>query len=215
MRLIHPEPPQHSAKPRQANVSPETFNAVTTIYRPSLAPKEPETIREWYDALSKNYDELYGHEQGEKHRRVIETLGPREFEKFVDVGCGTGRLLELVSSRSRFALGIDISLQMLRKAKQRTGGIQIQFVRADASHLPLRDHVSDGVASVSVAESGLDFAKQLRELSRIAAESAVLSMTVFDDKNRTCRDQLKEAGMELVGSWSDREELWTRRPNPS
>ena len=178
-----------------------------------MVPKKPEEIANWYDALSVSYDALYGDEQGKKHQRVIETLNNREFERFVDVGCGTGRLLEIVSSKSRVSIGIDLSRQMLMKARQRISDSSAQFVRAEASHLPLRDQVADGVVSVSVSEDGQLFVKQFQELSRIATKDAVLSMTVFSDNNRILHDQLNGREMDLVASLSDREQLWTRRPN--
>ena len=167
----------------------------------------------WYDALSASYDDLYADEQSKKHRKIIETLGDGEFERFVDVGCGTGRLLETVCSSTRLALGIDLSRQMLIKAKQRLHNRSAQFVRAEASHLPLQDHVADGVVSVSVSEHGPSFTQQFQELSRITTENAVLSLTVFGDGNRTFRDKLSREKMELVASLSDREQLWTRRPS--
>jgi ubiquinone/menaquinone biosynthesis C-methylase UbiE len=178
-----------------------------------LPPKKPEAIANWYDALSASYDDLYAEEQSNKHEKIIETLKDREFERFVDVGCGTGRLLETFSSRTRLALGIDLSRQMLIRARQRINDRSAQFVRAEASHLPLQDHVADGVVSVSVSENGTSFAGQFQELSRIATENAVLSMTIFTDKNRTFHDQLIGEHMEFVGSLSDREQLWTRHPN--
>lgn len=177
----------------------------------ALSPKEPEAIANWYDALSTSYDELYGDEQDKKHQRIIETLEKRKFERFVDVGCGTGKLVEILSSKSQLAIGIDLSQQMLNKAKQRTGDRSAQLVRADASHLPLRDHVADGVVSVSVSEGGQSFAVQFQELSRIATKGAVLSMSVFSDKNPALHDQLIGKGMEFVASLSDREQLWSRR----
>ena len=175
-------------------------------------PKEPEAITSWYDALSSSYDDLYADEQSKKHQKIIETLEGREFEKFVDVGCGTGRLLETISSSARLALGIDLSGQMLIKAKQRLRNHTAQFIRAEASHLPLQDHVADGVVSVSVSEQGPSLTQQFQEFLRIATEHAIVSMTVFSDNNRTLHDRLGKNRMELVAALSDREQLWTRRP---
>lgn len=174
-------------------------------------PKEPEAIASWYDALSTSYDDLYADEQGRKHQKIMEILEDNEFERFVDVGCGTGRLLETISSKTKLTLGIDVSRRMLIKAKQRLHNHSAQFVRAEASHLPLQDHVADGVVSVSVSEHGPSFGEQFQELSRIATGNAVLSMTVFSDKNRTFHDELVGRRMEFVASLSDREQLWTRR----
>ena len=173
-----------------------------------MPAKDPETITKWYDALSRNYDELYGEEQGKKHAKVLQLLGKREFTIIVDVGCGTGKLLRLISPRSQVGLGIDLSVQMLNRAKQRTEDTGIQLVRADASHLPLQDHAADGVLSVSMTESGPVLEKHFNELSRIATKDATLIMTIFDDKDRTSWRQLGQTRIELVASLSDREQLY-------
>ena len=170
--------------------------------------KDAETITKWYDALSKNYDELYGEEQNKKHAKVLQFLGTREFNIIVDVGCGTGKLLRLISPRSRVGLGIDLSVQMLDRAKQGTRDTGIQLVRADASHLPLQDHVADGAISVSMTEAGPVLEEHFNELSRIATNDAMLVMTIFDDKNRTSWRQLDETRIELVASLSGREQLY-------
>ncbi len=173
-----------------------------------MPAKDAESITKWYDALSRNYDELYGEEQNKKHAKVLEFLGNREFKTIVDVGCGTGKLLGLISPRSQVGLGIDLSVEMLKRAKQRAINTGIQLVRADASHLPLQDHVADGVISVSMTEAGPVLEEHFNELSRIATNDAMLVMTIFDDKNRTSWRQLDETRIELVASLSGREQLY-------
>ncbi len=173
-----------------------------------MPAKDAESITKWYDALSKNYDELYGEEQNKKYAKVLEFLGNREFKTIVDVGCGTGKLLGLISPRSQVGLGIDLSVEMLKRAKQRTRNTCIQLVRADASHLPLQDHVADGAISVSMTEAGPVLEEHFNELSRIATNDAMLVMTIFDDKNRTSWRQLDETRIELVASLSGREQLY-------
>ncbi|TMI54230.1 methyltransferase domain-containing protein, partial [Candidatus Bathyarchaeota archaeon] len=103
-----------------------------------MPAKDTEAITKWYDALSKNYDELYGEEQNKKHTQVLQVIGKREFDTIVDVGCGTGKLLELIAPRTKLALGIDLSIQMLTKGKQGSTSLGIQWIRADASHLPFQ-----------------------------------------------------------------------------
>jgi len=173
-----------------------------------LPAKDTETITKWYDALSTNYDELYGDEQNKKHTKVLQVMGKRDFNIIVDVGCGTGKLLELIASRSKLALGIDLSVQMLSKGKQGTTGLGIQWIRADASHLPLQDLIVDGVTSVSMTESGRVLDEHFSEISRIATEDALMIMTIFGDKDRTSWRQAKESGIKRVASLSDREQLY-------
>ena len=189
----------------------------------ALPTKDAETITKWYDALSKNYDELYGEEQDKKHAKVLQLLGKEEVKITVDVGCGTGKLLELLSRRGQVSLGIDLSVQMLSRAKQRMTSSIFQLVRADASHLPLRDSIADRVTSVSMTESGRPLEEHFNELSRIATSDATLIMTIFEDRDRISCKRLKEMGIERVASLSDREQLYfldkakqqvTASPNP-
>jgi ubiquinone/menaquinone biosynthesis C-methylase UbiE len=172
-----------------------------------LPAKDTETIAKWYDAVSAGYDELYGEEQNKKHAKVLQVIGKREFNIIVDVGCGTGKLLELIAPRSKLTLGIDLSAQMLSIGKQGTTGLGIQWIRADASHLPLQDRIVDGVTSVSMTESGPVLDEHFSEISRIASEDALMVMTIFGDKDRTSWRQEKETGIELVATLSDREQL--------
>src|SRR5438046_5397654 len=97
---------------------------------------------------------------------------------------------------------------MLNIAKQMTKESGNQLVRADASHLPLQDHIADGVTSVSMTESGTVLEEQFDELSRIATKDAALIMTIFDDKNPTSWKQFGEKRIELVASLSDKEQLY-------
>jgi len=173
-----------------------------------LPAKDTETITKWYDALSVGYDELYGEEQNKKHAKVLQVIGKREFNIVVDVGCGTGRLLEFLAPRSKLALGIDLSVRMLSKGKQGRTDHGIQWIRADASHLPLQDRIVDGVSSVSMTESGLVLDEHFSEISRIATEDALMVMTIFGKKDRTSPRQAKETGIRLVATLSDREQLY-------
>jgi len=173
-----------------------------------LPAKDTETITKWYDALSAGYDELYGKEQNKKHAKVLQVIGKRKFNIIVDVGCGTGKLLDLIAPRSKLTLGIDLSVRMMSKGKQGKTNLGIQWIRADASHLPFQDRIVDGVTSVSMTESGPVLDEHFNEISRIATEDALLVMTIFEDKDRTSWRQLKETGIELVATLSDREQLY-------
>ncbi len=173
-----------------------------------MPAKDSETITKWYDALSKNYDELYGEEQNKKHTKVLQLLGNREFKTIVDVGCGTCKLLGLISPRSQVGLGIDLSVQMLNRARKTTRDTGIQLVRADASHLPLQDRIADGVLSVSMTESGPILKEHFNELSRIATKDGTLVMTIFDDQHQASWKQLNEPRIEPVAPLSNREQLY-------
>ena len=77
-------------------------------------------------------------------RRVLAGIGLRGDETVLDVGCGTGRLTaELIECLPRGrVVAIDVSASMLQVAQAALAsrfGRRIQFVRADAASLPLKE----------------------------------------------------------------------------
>jgi len=48
---------------------------------------------------------------------ILEATGPGPFERLVDLGAGTGRMLTLLGDRSKTAVGLDLSRQMLNIAR--------------------------------------------------------------------------------------------------
>ncbi|MCC7559661.1 MAG: class I SAM-dependent methyltransferase [Methanobacterium sp.] len=103
-------------------------------------------MRQWYQELFSNYAEKYEAEiftQG--------TLGEVDFLeseinydkncKILDLGCGTGRhAIELVK-RGYHVTGVDLSENMLSKAREnaRKAGVEIDFMKADARNLPFKN----------------------------------------------------------------------------
>lgn len=147
----------------------------------AMPDEEKLRIREYYDLLSDSYDELYGIEQGKKHERILESLGRTKFGLLIEVGCGTGAMLERATANYLSAVGTDISPKMLRKARNRTERETTDFVLSDGSALPFRDGVSDLVMSISVLKS--DSKHQFEELSRIAKHDGTILLTLFPADN--------------------------------
>lgn len=84
---------------------------------------------------------LYPHVAAEVERAVAGLAAPR----LLDLGCGTGALAELVLSEIPTAklVGVDLSPEMVRRARQRLGGAEV-LVR-DAERLPFPDSSFDAV----------------------------------------------------------------------
>jgi ubiquinone/menaquinone biosynthesis C-methylase UbiE len=79
----------------------------------------------------------------------------------LNIGCGHGRELVHLSPTT---VGLDIDLQLLHTAK----GISCrEVVLADASHLPFRNRVFDGVAIAEVIEHLSSPLEALREMNRV------------------------------------------------
>lgn len=84
------------------------------------------------------------------HKKALALIDLQENEQLLDVGCGTGTFLKLARERfpnARF-VGVDASEDMLAEARKAQGGLPIELVYADATHLPFPDAAFDSVLSV-------------------------------------------------------------------
>jgi ArsR family transcriptional regulator len=71
---------------------------------------------------------------------ILAAAGPGPFHAFLDIGTGTGRMLELFADRARRATGLDLSPAMLAVARsnlERAGHNHIHVRLADADNLPV------------------------------------------------------------------------------
>lgn len=70
--------------------------------------------------------------------------------KALDLGCGTGELTRRLALRSSRVVGVDASAGMLREARRRNWGLNIDYVEADAeAYLRGRENEFDFIASVA------------------------------------------------------------------
>ena len=79
---------------------------------------------------------------------MLDALGDDPIDEFVDIGTGTGRILEVFAPRIKRGVGFDLSHAMLTVARGRLARSKIQhcYVRhGDLYHLPLADESVDVV----------------------------------------------------------------------
>jgi 2-polyprenyl-6-hydroxyphenyl methylase / 3-demethylubiquinone-9 3-methyltransferase len=101
---------------------------------------------------------------------------PRRGMTLVDIGCGGGLLAAHLHAYRH--VGIDLSAPSLRVAASH-GVVPLQ---ADATALPLRDHVADVVVAGELFEHVSDLPQVIAEIARVLRPDGVL---VFDTINHT------------------------------
>ncbi len=108
---------------------------------------------------------------------VLDLLPPR-IGAFLDIGTGTGRLLELVAPRAERAFGVDASRDMLALARARFAehGVADRCAvrQADMYRLPLPDGAFDVVALQMVLHYAEDPAAALAEAARVLRPDGLL-----------------------------------------
>lgn len=156
-------------------------------------------LRKLYDETSSRYDERYAELQSVKYRTIIKYL-PEQAGCILDLGCGTGLLLEKLRKRRGLVVGVDASKGMLKRAKSRGKGPRL--VLADADSLPFRNDVFDCVVSVTLLQNMPDPARTVRELERVLRKGGTGILTSLKRKHlvENLRSWAREAGLEVKAS---------------
>ena len=135
-------------------------------------------VAERYNTLSPSYNELYGQEQSSKHKAVIEFIADERFKILVDVGCGPGTFLESAQELYEYAIGIDLSMSMLKAAKRRRTG-KTDLVQATSRLLPIKNESVDCLVSISTLRADSRLRASTSEMKRICRKKAVLAVSLF------------------------------------
>jgi ubiquinone/menaquinone biosynthesis C-methylase UbiE len=113
---------------------------------------------------------------------ISDVLGAGPFDLFLDLGTGTGRMLELFRERYRRGLGIDLSPAMLAyaRAKLERGQTARAHVRqGDIYDLPLADQTVGAAVMHQVLHFLSDPQRAVREAARVLAPGGRLLIVDF------------------------------------
>jgi len=135
-----------------------------------------------YDSSAEIYDNRYENIQEKKYQEIFSRMDTR-FEKarILDVGCGTGSLLNIIKQKSELngnlLVGIDLSPEMIKKAHSKNP--EITFIVADSDNLPFRDKAFDKVFSVTHLQNLPEPEYTVKEMQRIAEKESILAISIL------------------------------------
>jgi len=128
-----------------------------------------DTIRT-YRLFSGSYDIVFGPVFHPGRKAAVRIANDRPGQRILEVGVGTGLSLPYFRADSQVT-GIDISAEMLAKARRRVGQQKLKHVDAlhvmDAEHLDFEDNSFDAVLALyvaSVVPSPARFAAEMRRV---------------------------------------------------
>jgi ArsR family transcriptional regulator len=160
----------------------------------------------------------------ETHMRDLAGHGPFSF--MIDLGTGTGRILEIFADRAARGAGIDSSPEMLAVARHNLSGPKLNHLTVRHGNLqsvPFDDGAADFVTLHQVLHFLDEPAKAIREAGRLLAADGALMIVDFDSHDREAfREQYAHRRLgfsdDEITNWMRLAGLkltQTRRVNPS
>jgi len=136
---------------------------------------------DYYDQISKGYNELHRGEQLNKMSIIKSNIKITKGSKVLDVGCGTG----ISSDFDCFAVGIDPSIKLLKQNKRLK-------INSAAENLPFKDRTFDFVVSVTSIHNFNDLGKAIGEIKRVGKNNFVFSVLKKSEKLRGIMGAIKK-----------------------
>ena len=99
--------------------------------------------------------------------------------RVLDVGCGTGRHLLLVSDRLRLGVGVDYEHSYIAEAHRRAGGRHLHFITAEATAIPVLAAFDFAVCLTNTWGTMRDKTGVLTEMRRLAPKARTRLLSVY------------------------------------
>jgi ubiquinone/menaquinone biosynthesis C-methylase UbiE/DNA-binding transcriptional ArsR family regulator len=146
-------------------------------------------IDQWFAANAGEWDLLrqLGGERASVEAALVSAAARPSVGRLLDIGTGTGRILELLASAADTATGIDRSPEMLRMARGKlaaAGNQQADLLQADMRALPFADASFDTVTLHHVLHFADDPQAVVAEAARVVAPGGKLILADYAPHQR-------------------------------
>jgi ubiquinone/menaquinone biosynthesis C-methylase UbiE len=171
--------------------------------------------RAYYDEFSSRYEQRRGQNVPGGYHDLLDHLESSFVAKFgtgkdvLEVGCGTGLVLNRIRAFARTAKGIDLSEGMLEHARQR--GLDVQ--QGSATALPFESDSFDVTCSFKVLAHIPDIAGALSEMARVTRPGGMILAEFYNP--RSIRGLLRALGPKRrIGKSRKEDDVFTRFDTP-
>jgi len=149
----------------------------------TIRVERAEAANRYFTSHAEVWDQIRSlHVAESEVERAIDRALPRSpLGLLVDIGTGTGRMIELFGPRATQAIGIDRSSEMLRLArvKLEAAGISPSLRQGDMYALPLADESADNIIIHQVLHYAHSPAAAIGEAARVLAPGGSLLVVDF------------------------------------
>jgi ubiquinone/menaquinone biosynthesis C-methylase UbiE/DNA-binding transcriptional ArsR family regulator len=185
--------PMFALVDRWADSSTQALFAADAARTEKIRAERAEAASRQFSAIADVWDQIRSLHVAEcdVEQAIDRSLGKRPLGRLVDIGTGTGRMIELFGPRSSQAIGIDRSSEMLRLArvKLEAAGIASSLRQGDMYALPLADSSADTIVIHQVLHYAHSPASAIAEAARVLAPGGTLLVVDFAAHDR---EELRE-----------------------
>jgi 2-polyprenyl-3-methyl-5-hydroxy-6-metoxy-1,4-benzoquinol methylase len=152
---------------------------------------QPATIADvegWNDAFARenDIDQYYQASgpvirwiEGRRLAAIRRMIGPRPHERLLEVGCGGGHVLRMFPQCE--LTGVDVSGEMLAKARRNLAGCRVELLKGELGGLNLPPASFDKIICTEVLEHAVDPQGILQQMSRLLKPTGVSVITFPND----------------------------------
>ncbi len=144
-----------------------------------------ETAQKYFEVAAEQWARIRGLHFSEEavEEAMLKAAAGRRFSLHLDVGTGTGRMLEIFADRADDGMGVDLSREMLTvaRSKMSEAGLVNRLVRqADATALPLETGAADLITVHQVLHYLDAPERAIAEWTRVLAPGGLLLLADFE-----------------------------------
>lgn len=176
-----------------------------------LKAARAEEAQAYFAANAERWDEIRSLHvpEGAVEEAMRQALGEGPFELLLDLGTGSGRMLEIFAGHARHAIGVDVNRAMLACARARIDQQRLtncSLRHADIYHLPFPDRSADAIIVHQVLHYLEAPDRALLEASRVLKPGGRLLVVDFSPhqiellRQQHAHRRLGFSGAE-VGTW--------------
>ncbi len=169
------------------------------------------TSKHYYDEFSKGYER----ERGRSYHGLIDDLEMDVVAPFaagasvLELGCGTGLILDRLDEIAERAIGIDLSPGMIAKARER----DLEAVLASVTELPFANESFDVVCSFKVLAHIPDLGRALSEAARVTRPGGHVIVELYNPLSLRYLAK-RIAGPQPIGEGRTEADVYTRWDPP-
>ena len=152
---------------------------------PTPSPDDP------WSAVADDWGRYWGTFARPAWEPLLRTAGIGRGTRVLDVGCGSGELLEHLQDQGAVPSGVDPAARMVELARARAVGVDVRL--GDFERLPFDDGVFDAVLAVNAFQFAEEQDAALAEAARVLAPGGVVGLAGWAERARNDLDAINAA----------------------